>query len=305
MPDPLGRPFAARPLHATSLVRMRDYVCSAAPGGPTDEERSAAHEIVLMRHGAFCKHLGRRRALVDVNEVAFFERDSTYRVSHPGSSGDRGTVFAVAPRVLNEIVREYHPGVDDHPDHPFPFHAGPCDPTTFWRHRALVQRLELSLTGSAPPPEPLWVDTTALQLMADVLGAAFARQGIQRALPRAGTVADHQERVELAKAYLAVHLDERITLDEVATAVHASPFHFARMFQRYTGVSLHRYLMRLRLRAALERLGDPRGDLTDLALDLGFSSHSHFTDAFRREFGHPPSDLRRAANGLERSSGSA
>jgi AraC family transcriptional regulator len=274
---------------------MHDYVCSAAPGGPTGEEHSDANHIVLMRHGAFCTHHGRRRVLADVNEAAFFSRGSTYRVSHPGSGGDRGTVFAVAPRVLNEIVRELDPGVEDHPEQPFPFLAGPCDAETFWRHRALVQRLEAARAAGAPPPEALWVDTTALQLMADVLSAAFARQGVQRILPRAPIAADHQERVELAKAYLAAHLGERITLDDVATAVFASPFHFARMFQRHTGVSLHRYLMRLRLRAALERIGDARGDLTGVALDLGFSSHSHFTDAFRREFGRAPSEVRRAA----------
>jgi AraC-like DNA-binding protein len=56
--------------------------------------------------------------------------------------------------------------------------------------------------------------------------------------------------------------------------------------------SFHRYLTRLRLRAALERLPDA-SDLTALALELGFSSHSHFTDAFRREFRRTPSEARR------------
>ena len=52
---------------------------------------------------------------------------------------------------------------------------------------------------------------------------------------------------------------------------------------------IHRYLTQLRLRSSLERLADGANDLTALALELGFSSHSHFTDAFRREFGHAPS----------------
>jgi AraC-like DNA-binding protein len=77
--------------------------------------------------------------------------------------------------------------------------------------------------------------------------------------------------------------------------VHASPFHLARVFRERAGVPVHRYLTRLRLRAALERLSDGADDLTALALDLGFSSHSHFTDAFRREFGRSPSDVRRDA----------
>ena len=46
--------------------------------------------------------------------------------------------------------------------------------------------------------------------------------------------------------------------------------------------------------AALERIADPALPLTELALDLGFASHSHFTDTFRRTFGRPPSAVRAA-----------
>jgi AraC-like DNA-binding protein len=67
------------------------------------------------------------------------------------------------------------------------------------------------------------------------------------------------------------------------------------VFQERTGVPVHRYLTLLRLRASLERLAEGASDLTELALELGFSSHSHFTDAFRREFGFSPSDVRKNA----------
>src|SRR5262249_18771934 len=84
-------------------------------------------------------------------------------------------------------------------------------------------------------------------------------------------------------------------LDDVARAVHTSPFHLARLFGERTGLPVHRYLTQLRLRAALDRLAGGASDLTALALDLGFSSHSHFADAFRREFGRTPSDVRKIA----------
>ena len=77
--------------------------------------------------------------------------------------------------------------------------------------------------------------------------------------------------------------------------MHTSPFHLARVFQHRTGQPIHRYLTRLRLRASLERLSDGTSDLAALALALGFSSHSHFTDSFRREFGCKPSDVRDGA----------
>jgi AraC-like DNA-binding protein len=64
------------------------------------------------------------------------------------------------------------------------------------------------------------------------------------------------------------------------------------VFRAETGFSVDRYHRALRLRAALERLPAHGGRLSALALDLGFSSHSHFSDTFRREFGVAPSAVR-------------
>lgn len=293
MPRGTNDPISFSVLHQSPLVRVSDYTCRACRGGPASEEHSDSNNIVLMRHGAFCKHFGRRSTTADVNQSVFFSKGSTYRVSHPADCGDRGTVFVVSPRVLNDIVRELDPAIDERPDRPFPFVTGPCETGLFWRHREVVQRLE-----NAEPLEPLWADVTVLQLVADVLEAAFARHGLARRRRRTGTDDDHVDRTEAVKTYLASRIGERVTLEDVARAVHASPFHLARVFQQRTGVPVHRYLTRLRLRVALERLADGADDLTVLALDLGFSSHSHFTDSFRREFGRAPSEVRQTAGGL-------
>ncbi|HKP69207.1 MAG TPA: AraC family transcriptional regulator, partial [Pyrinomonadaceae bacterium] len=222
----------------------------------------------------------------DVNQSTFFTKDSVYRVSHPGDCGDRGTSFVIAESILNDIVRELDPTVDER-ERPFPFTDGPCDAALFMRHRDYVMRLE---RANADPLEPLWADVTGLQLIADVIEAAFEHSGAKpRKKPT--TVEDHVERTEAAKIYLAAHIGENVLLDEVAAAVNASPFNFARIFQQQTGLPIHRYLTQLRLRVALERLPDA-DDITSLALDLGFSSHSHFTDVFRREFGKTPSEVR-------------
>ena len=290
----LENPLTFHSLYDSPLVSVRDYCCRISGDGPGNEEHADTNQIVLMRHGAFSKHFGRRSVTADVNQAVFFSKGSTYCVSHPADRGDRGTIFIPSPRMLGDIIRELDSSTDDCPERPFPFVTGPCDPGVFWRHREFVQRLE---AAESDPLEPLWADVTALQLIAYVLEAAFTRHDL--APPsgkrrRDGTDADHRDRVEAAKTYLASQLSECITLDDIARAAGASPFHLARIFQQQTGVPVHRYLTRLRLRAALERVDDAN-DLSTLALELGFSSHSHFTDAFRREFGRSPSDVRRAA----------
>jgi AraC-like DNA-binding protein len=246
-----------------------------------------------MRHGVFCKHFGRRSVTADVDQAVFFSKGSTYRVSHPADCGDRGTVFTPSPRVLNDIVREFDPSVDDRPDQPFPFVTSPCDSRVYWTHHELVLQLK---TAEACPLDPLWADAAALHIVADILEAAFSHYRKPLKHRRTSTNADHAERAEAAKTYLTSRLSERMTLDDVASAVYVSPFHFARLFHRHTGLPVHRYLTQLRLRASLERLADGAKDLTRLALELGFSSHSHFTDAFRNEFGCTPSDVRRDAS---------
>ena len=244
-------PIAFHSIYDSPLVSVRDYQCRACRGGPTPEEHSSSNNIVLLRHGAFCKHFGRRNVVADVNQTVFFSAESTYRVSHPADCGDRGTVFTILPRLLNDIIRELDPSIDDRPQTPFPFVTGPCDSSVFWRHRDLVQRLESVKTD---PLEPLWADVTTIQLVADVLTAAYARFGTPRKRHRERTIADRAERVEAVKTHLASRLGEPIALDEVARVVHTSPFHLARIFQQQTGIPIHRYLLRLRLRVSLERL---------------------------------------------------
>jgi AraC family transcriptional regulator len=285
-------PLAYRSLYESPLLSVTDYRCHAHEGGPAAEEQSENNSILLMRYGAFSKHLGKRRVTADVNQAVFFGKNSVYRISHPTDCGDRGTSFLVAPSILNDIVRELDPTIDEHPDQPFAFVTSPCEAQLFWRYRELVQRLE----GAAKEPlEHLWADVTALQWVADVLESAFEKHGKPTRSQRMSTKADHAEKTEAAKAFLASHMSEPVMLTEIAREVAASPFNFARLFQQQTGLPVHRYLTLLRLRASLERLCDGADDLTDLALDLGFSSHSHFTDVFRRQFGQTPSAVRKNA----------
>lgn len=289
MPHPPENQITFHALHGSPLIRVSDYCCHIHCGGPGEDEQPDANQIVLMRHGAFTKHFGKRSLTADVNQAIFFSKESTYRISHPTDRGDRGTVFTPSPRILNDIIRELDPAVDEHPERPFPFVIGPCDAVLFWRHRELVSRLEVA---NVEPLEPLWADVTALQLIADVLEAAYIRHDLPRKARRSGTESDHVDRAEAAKTYLASRISEAVSLDDVARAVYASPFHLARVFQKHTGVPVHRYLTQLRLRASLERLAEGADDLTALALELGFSSHSHFTDTFRKEFGVTPSEAR-------------
>jgi AraC family transcriptional regulator len=96
------------------------------------------------------------------------------------------------------------------------------------------------------------------------------------------------------KLILSQRLGERITLRDIAREVELSPYHLCRLFRRATGITLHQYRQKLLLRWSLESVAKPHRPLVEIALDAGFSSHSHFTSAFRREFAYSPSGVRKA-----------
>jgi AraC family transcriptional regulator len=98
--------------------------------------------------------------------------------------------------------------------------------------------------------------------------------------------------VEAAKETIAGNLDRNVTVRELARAMRCNPARLCRAFRRSTGQTLTSYRHALRMQVALERLRETAIDLTDLALELGYSSHSHFTCIFRRHLGITPSQVR-------------
>lgn len=133
-----------------------------------------------------------------------------------------------------------------------------------------------------------------MSLVAEAVASSLRVERRDRGAVRTATRRAHRQSAEDVKTILGERFRENLSLADLARAVHSSPYHLSRVFTREAGIPIHRYRTRLRLRASLDRVMDPLTSLTDLALDLGFSSHSHFTDAFRREFGVSPSRLREA-----------
>jgi AraC-like DNA-binding protein len=80
----------------------------------------------------------------------------------------------------------------------------------------------------------------------------------------------------------------------LAKTANLSPFHLCHVFRELTGVSIYDYVLRERLAQALRAVLDG-DDITTIAIEAGFASHSHFTARFKRFFGCTPSALRQSA----------
>ena len=95
-----------------------------------------------------------------------------------------------------------------------------------------------------------------------------------------------------AIAYIRAHLDESLDLAALATRAGFSPFHFHRVFRALVGESLGAYIRRERLQRAALALRNGKREITELALEAGYETHSAFTRAFNEHFGVTPSAFR-------------
>jgi AraC family transcriptional regulator len=92
--------------------------------------------------------------------------------------------------------------------------------------------------------------------------------------------------------YIRSHLGENLRLSELAENAGMTQWHFCRAFKQSTGMSPHQYVLRQRIEEAKRRLARPQADLSQIASELGFNNHSHFTSKFKRIVGCTPRQFR-------------
>jgi AraC family transcriptional regulator len=93
------------------------------------------------------------------------------------------------------------------------------------------------------------------------------------------------------RGYVLAHLDEPIEVGALAKIAGRSPFHFTRVFARSVGATPYHYVVRLRLRRALELIHDGRCSLAEIAAATGFADQSHLSRWVRRVHGVSPTQL--------------
>jgi AraC family transcriptional regulator len=107
-------------------------------------------------------------------------------------------------------------------------------------------------------------------------------------------------RLRRATDYIEAHLDEALSLLTLAEEAGLSAVHFAREFKRLTGSAPHQYVLGRRLEQASAMLTQGDWSISEIALNVGFSSQSHLTTAFRRVYGITPAAYRNQRKFLQR-----
>jgi AraC family transcriptional regulator len=275
-------------LFSSPLVTVSDLRCRNVEAPAMPEEEATSHQVVFVRSGMFVKHVGRQRVIAEPAHAVFFNHGETFRVSHP-SHGDDCTLITCSASLAVELVELANHRADP-AGTPFTSSHVPVLPVTMIHYHILRRALrERHFTA-------LEAEERTIGILTEVVRVAWGGRTVGPVNRRPGTEAYRRRIVEETKLILAANPWAAFSLDGIARSVASSPFHLARIFRAEVGMPVHQYLLRLRLALALERLASGRRNLSELALDLGFASHSHFTTSFRQTFGMSPSVFRRHAS---------
>jgi AraC family transcriptional regulator len=274
-PDP---EFDVQSLLTSPTVTIRDTYCRGSCRHQSAEECTTTTQLVFPYRGVYVRHVGHDQAVGEANQVLFFNAFEGYRISHPVPGGDASLTLVISEAMLHELAPATF--LQDIATLSFRHPRLRIDART----QALVALLRHSLRQNIA--EPLEAETLAVTLAQRALGP--------RTTHAARATLGRQRLVDRVKLVLAGDLGRRWTLAEIAAEVRGSPVYLTQVFQQVEGLPLYRYQLRLRLARALDLLAH-YDDLTDLSLELGFSSHSHFSAAFREAYGRSPSEFRQSA----------
>lgn len=155
----------------------------------------------------------------------------------------------------------------------------------------LLEEFASELATEKPGKEIVMRSLTEHLLVHLLRSYATPRLSEELELSRVGLV---DRRIRRSVELMHTQLDQDLTLKALAAASYLSPFHFARLFKKLTGLSPHNYLASIRATRAQLLLAETDLSVTEIGARVGYLSGSHFTKAFRLATGATPREFRKS-----------
>ena len=252
---------------------VADVICTHGPHDTPFEEWHAQALIALVAAGGFEYRSAMGSDLMTPGAAMLGNAGECFECGHRHGAGDRCIAFRFTPECFERIAADagMHGGEGA-------FRAARLAPS-----RALAPFVAAASTGVVRRADLAW-DELAFALAAHVLRDATRLPAKDtRAVPPATL-----DRVMQVLRLIDDAPDGDLSVEGLAWRAGLSPYHFLRTFELATGTTPHQYVLRLRLRAAAQRLADQPAKIIDVALECGFDDVSNFNRAFRKEFGASP-----------------
>jgi AraC-like DNA-binding protein len=269
----------ARLVFDSPMLRMGSFRCPVTHAAFETAGDIDTFHVCFPRTAVWLEYENAPRFVADASRATLYNPRQNFRRARISPEGDQTDWIAFEDCLVRDVVAQFSPG-DAESERPFRFGVADICQSVYMAQRALFNEAE------GIPKDRLQVEERAVAILFSVLANAYAAQSSRpRTTPRT------QQLVEQAREVILESLRENLGVADIAARLDVSAFHLCRVFRASTGMTLHAYRRDMRLRAALGLIPRHRGQLSSLALHVGFYSHSHFTAAFRRAFGVSPAAI--------------
>ena len=270
---------------AQNLGSVRGAAIERYCGRPNEGPNAASSQHILTM---CCRPARFERAIGNHNSVSYVKAPGTLSLVPAGICPvirARSDFEVVVCAMDFSLVNDVHAELDKQPKSELTLRATFEDPAA----QQLMTLLFADLADGLPAGR-LYTDH-----LIHALAYRFLFIGREVAVPSAAKQVSPLPRHILRRVIERMrNLEAELNLQVLAKDSGYSRVHFIRMFRAATGYPPHSYLLKLRVDRARELLANPALSLTDIALECGFSSHSHLTRVFRQVLGTTPSEYRRS-----------
>jgi AraC family transcriptional regulator len=136
------------------------------------------------------------------------------------------------------------------------------------------------------------------EALADALTVHFLRRyAAAQPARREATGGLPPYKLRRAFTYIQAHLEEKLSVEMLASVAQMSPAYFAHLFKHATGLAPHQYVNLCRIKHAKRLLAETDMPLTDISAQVGCADQSHFTALFRRHVAMTPNAYRSTTRG--------
>ena len=273
-PDP-----CERIAYDSGAILLGEFRCPVTYSNFAQAGRVVNYVIAFPRSAVWIEHESAPRFVADPGRATLYNPFTPYLRAPIAADGDMTDWIALSEPVARDLVRQFNAS-DAESDTPFRFLRADVSPAAYVAQRALFDRVAGGLR------DRLEIEERTIGICTELLGGAYASaRGRQEEGKRVRAL------VEDAREIVMASLFENLGVADIAQRLEVSPFHLCHSFRAHSGTTLHAYRRDMRLRGALGAVAAHRGQLSSLAVSLGFYSHSHFTAAFRRAFGFAPTAI--------------
>jgi AraC-like DNA-binding protein len=255
-------PYRRRALVSTSSVLAERIDLLETSDAWSDEYASNAFKLVVPLRGHFYARTDEGDALIDGTSVMMSTRDGVYRMRKPVRQS------SVVVTIRDEAL---------------------CDAWTRGRAATVSAMIDSKCVSNVHALARTADNRLASEEYSLTVAGSLACAVARTDAPARRASARMTQALARARDFLLDRFCDDICLSDVANAAFVSPYQLSRVFKARYGVAVFAYRERLRIARALVRLSARCDDISDLAFELGYASHSHFTATFKRAVGVTPS----------------